>query len=55
MDRTVIIPTFNQKEDDLAVKQFEQIFNGFNIATIDGNDLAKQGGLLNCISWNIYT
>lgn len=54
MARAIIIPTFNQKEDDLVVRQFEQIFKGFDIATIDGNDLAKQGGLLNCISWNIY-
>jgi agmatine deiminase len=54
MDRAVVIPIFNQKEDDFVVKQFEQLFLGYDITTVDGTDIAKQGGLLNCISWNIY-
>lgn len=54
MDRTLVIPIFNQKEDDFAVKQFEQLFLGYDITTVVATDIAKQGGLLNCISWNIY-
>jgi len=53
MKDVIIIPTFGIEEDDITVKQLEDIFKGQTIKTIDGNDLAAQGGILNCISWNI--
>lgn len=53
MENLVIIPTFGIKEDDKVVRQFEQLFKGYTIATIDSNDIAKDGGVLNCITWNI--
>ncbi|MEP7376537.1 MAG: agmatine deiminase family protein [Chitinophagaceae bacterium] len=55
MVNTVIIPTFGIKEDDLAVKQLEKIFAGQNIATVESNEIANDGGILNCITWNIKT
>jgi len=54
MENTVFIPTFGIEEDEQVVKQFEQIFAGQNIKTIESNEIANQGGILNCISWNIY-
>ncbi len=53
MENNVFIPTFGINEDDAAVKQFEKIFSGQNITTIDSNEIAFDGGILNCISWNI--
>lgn len=53
MENTVIIPTFGIKEDDEVVKQFENLFAGQTIATIDSNEIANEGGILNCITWNI--
>ncbi len=53
MKNTVIIPTFGIKEDDLAVRQLETIFAGQTIATIESNEIAYDGGILNCITWNI--
>jgi len=55
MKNTVIIPTFGIKEDDLAVRQLETIFAGQNIQTIESNEIAYDGGILNCITWNIRT
>jgi agmatine deiminase len=55
MENTVIVPTFGIKEDDLAVRQIETIFAGQTIATIDSNEIANDGGILNCITWNIQT
>jgi agmatine deiminase len=55
MENTLIIPTFGIKEDDLGVKQLEKIFKGQKITTIDSNEIANDGGILNCISWNIKT
>lgn len=54
MQQAIIIPTFGIKEDEAVIKQFEQLFAGQKIATVDGNDLAFDGGILNCITWNIY-
>lgn len=55
MKNTVIIPTFGIKEDELAVRQLETIFVGQNIQTIESNEIAYDGGILNCITWNIRT
>lgn len=53
MENIVIIPTFGIKEDKEAVRQLETIFTGQTIATIDSNEIANDGGILNCITWNI--
>jgi agmatine deiminase len=55
MENTVIVPTFGIKEDEEAVKQLETIFAGQSIAIIDSNEIANDGGILNCITWNIKT
>ena len=55
MKQAVIIPTFKRKEDDKAVKILEQVFKGQTIATVDSNEIAKGGGILNCITWDIKT
>jgi Peptidylarginine deiminase and related enzymes len=55
MENTVIIPTFGIKEDNEAVRQLETIFAGQTIATVDSNEIANDGGILNCITWNIKT
>jgi len=53
MENSIIIPTFGIMEDDLAVRQLEIIFTGQNIATVESNEIACEGGILNCITWNI--
>jgi agmatine deiminase len=55
MRQAIIIPIFGIKEDEAVVKLFEQLFGGQKIATVDGNELAYDGGILNCITWNICT
>jgi agmatine deiminase len=55
MENMVIVPTFGIKEDDEAVKQLETIFAGQTVKTIDSNEIADNGGVLNCITWNIKT
>ncbi|MFD3000417.1 agmatine deiminase family protein [Pontibacter toksunensis] len=52
MKDVVVVPVSNMKEDDAVVKQFERLFSGSRIATIDCSDIANEGGILNCISWN---
>ena len=55
MEDTLVIPTFGIKEDKEAVRQLEAIFPKQNIATIESNEIAYDGGMLNCITWNIKT
>ncbi|WP_439882171.1 agmatine deiminase family protein [Pontibacter sp. MBLB2868] len=49
----ILVPTFGMREDEAVVKQFEELFRGSKIATIASNSIAEQGGVLNCITWNI--
>lgn len=53
MDNLVIIPTFGLKEDEEVIRQFEDLFAGQRIETIESNEIANAGGVLNCITWNI--
>jgi agmatine deiminase len=53
MEQALIIPVFKMKEDELVIRKYEEIFPAKTIATIDSNELAYEGGVLNCISWNI--
>lgn len=53
MDGLVFVPIFGMKEDDKAIAVFEKIFNRATIRAINCNEIAKEGGILNCITWNI--
>lgn len=53
MQGIVIVPVFGMKEDEVAIKQFEQLFTGHTIEVVYSNELAKEGGVLNCVTWNI--
>jgi len=53
MNQGVIVPVFNQETDDRAVSLLENIFKGKSITKIDCNEIAAEGGVLNCISWNV--
>jgi agmatine deiminase len=53
MDNIIFLPIFGQKEDDDVFKLFEKVFNRQQIVTIKSSEIANEGGILNCISWNI--
>lgn len=53
MDDIIILPTFGFKEDNKAIRKFDELFTNQKIATVDSNDIANDGGVLNCITWNI--
>lgn len=53
MENIVFIPTFGLNEDDEAVRQLESIFARQTVITVDSSEIAHDGGILNCISWNI--
>lgn len=49
----ILLPVFGLPEDDLALRTFEDLFSGTTIATIKANDIANDGGVVNCVTWNI--
>jgi agmatine deiminase len=53
MDNFILLPTFEMKEDETAYRQFEELFPRQKIETIDSRDISVDGGVLNCITWNI--
>ncbi|GAB3533100.1 hypothetical protein GCM10027443_17920 [Pontibacter brevis] len=53
MKDSIIVPSYGMKEDEIVVKQFEQLFPKSKISTINSSEIAQQGGVLNCITWNI--
>lgn len=53
MDGIIFVPIFNRKEDDKVVRQLEDIFSETTIVPVVSNELSKDGGIINCVTWNI--
>lgn len=53
MKNVIIVPTYNKPEDESAIKLLEDVFRGNKIIALESSVIAKEGGVLNCISWNI--
>lgn len=55
VDDLIVLPQFNVEgnRDDEALKCFREIYPDRIIETIDYNEVALEGGLLNCTTWTI--
>lgn len=51
--KLILIPKFGNEEnkDEVALEFFKSQFPGYNVEAVNINEIAKRGGLLNCISW----
>ena len=47
----IVLPIFGRDEDKQAIDIIQKAFPNKQIETIDYNDVAKEGGLLNCTTW----
>lgn len=52
--KNIIIPRFNIPEDDIARQYIQNAFPDCNIRQIEMAKIAKEGGALHCLSWNVY-
>jgi agmatine deiminase len=50
----IILPTFGLATDKEAIEITKETFPAKNVLPLRSNEIAKQAGVLNCISWNIY-
>lgn len=49
----IFLPVFGDAQDEKAIKCAKEIFNK-EIITVNINSIAEEGGVLNCISWEMY-
>ena len=47
----IVMPVFGREEDAQAIDIIQKAFPNKQIETINYNDVAKEGGLLNCTTW----
>ena len=57
MQDLILFPQFGIDEDEQALAQIKEAFPEYSskghIETINCSEIIKQGGVLNCISWNV--
>ncbi len=53
MKGIIFVPVFGLKEDKKALAIIKSVFPKENIVPVRSNEIARRGGVLNCISWNI--
>ena len=52
--KNIIMPKFDIDEDAIALQYIQTAFPNCNIRQIEMKEIAKKGGALHCISWNVY-
>ena len=53
--RLVIVPAFGVREDELACKTLEKLLTEVKVMPLRCEELAWEGGVLNCVSWSVRT
>lgn len=51
VNNLIVLPVFGRDEDEQVISIIKDIFPDRIIETIDYNEVAKEGGLLNCTTW----
>ena len=51
----IVMPVFGREEDAQAIEIIQKAIPNKQIETINYNDVAKEGGLLNCTTWVVRT
>lgn len=54
VNNLIVLPVFGRDEDKHAVDVLRQTFPDRVIETIEFNDVAQEGGLLNCTTWVVH-
>lgn len=49
----ILLPQFDFEQDELALKTTQRYFPNHKVIPVLSNEIALDGGVLNCITWNI--
>jgi agmatine deiminase len=50
---SILFPTFDLPKDEEAIEFTRTLYRDYNVIPIDSRAIAEEGGVLNCITWNI--
>lgn len=53
MEQAVIVPVFNLPSDKTAMEILTEVFSDKKVVALECTELARNGGILNSISWNV--
>jgi agmatine deiminase len=48
----LLVPVYGLPEDELALRKIESVLPGVRVIPVPSLHLAKEGGVLNCVTWN---
>lgn len=49
----ILFPQFDLLEDNAALKEVKQVFKDYEVIPVPAADIAEDGGVLNCATWNV--
>ncbi len=49
-EKVLIAPVYGKKHDDVALRKLETVFPGLPLIPLNCTDVAREGGVLNCLS-----
>jgi agmatine deiminase len=49
-EKVLVVPAYGTEHDGEAIRKLESVFPGLPIIPLDATDLAREGGVLNCVS-----
>jgi agmatine deiminase len=53
LDELIVFPKFEIEEDNAAYDKIRKYFPSKQIVHLDCREIAEEGGVLNCVTWNI--
>jgi agmatine deiminase len=53
LQQVIMVPIFGNKRDEKTLRIIQDVFHNTPVEPIAINAIGKQGGLMNCITWNI--
>lgn len=51
--KIILFPQFNLPEDELALEKVSELYPTCKVLPVLANEIAEDGGVINCITWNI--
>lgn len=53
LDDLIILPSIDKENDEFVKSQLEKLYKDTTIELCDARELIKEGGVFNCISWEV--
>jgi agmatine deiminase len=51
----IVVPSFGRHEDDVACRVIKDNTSGLAVVPLECSGIAREGGVLNCVTWTVTT